>query len=317
MAAKKTEIVTLAQLLPFVEEWLDQNFTVHRVWQAKDRAAAIAAVRDTVEGIATIGHTKVDGALLDSLPKAKIVSLMSVGYDAIDVAACKARGVAVTNTPDVLNNDVADLALALLIATARKIVAGDTYVRAGDWAIKGHMALATAVYGKTVGILGLGRIGKEIAKRAEAFNLKIVYGGRSKVAGVPYTYYPDVIDLAKNCDFLVVMVPGGAATRHMINAKVLEALGPRGYLINIARGSVVDEKALIVALTNKMIAGAGLDVFEDEPNVPKELFAFDTVVLQPHVGSATNETRAAMGQLMLNNLLAHFAGKPLLTPISA
>ena len=316
MTGPKPEIVTLAQLLPFVEEWLDQNFTVHRVWQAKDRAAAIAPIKDKVQGIATIGHTKVDGPLLDSLPKAKIISLMSVGYDAIDVPACKARGVAVTNTPDVLNADVADLALALLIATARKIVAGDSYVRAGEWVAKGHMALATAVYGKTVGILGLGRIGKEIAKRAEAFNLKVVYGGRSKVAGVPYTYYPDTVDLAKNCDFLIVVVPGGAATRHMVNAKVLEALGPRGYLINIARGSVVDEKALVEALVNKRIAGAGLDVFEDEPNVPKELFALDTVVLQPHVGSATHETRGAMGRLMLDNLLAHFAGKPLLTPVT-
>jgi lactate dehydrogenase-like 2-hydroxyacid dehydrogenase len=315
MNTSKPDIVSLVSFLPFVEEWLDQAFTVHRVWQSKDVNAAIDALRDTARAIAALGHTLVDGPLLDRLPHAKVVSLMSVGFDAIDVEAARARGVAVTNTPDVLTNDVADLALALLIAVSRKIIAGDRYVRAGHWAAKGNMPLATAVHGKTMAVLGLGRIGTAIARRGEAFGLKVIYGGRSKKADAPWPYYPDLVELAKAAHFLVIATPGGAATRHVVNARVLEALGPKGYVINIARGSVVDETALVDALVNGRLAGAALDVFTDEPKVPEALFVLDNVVLQPHVGSATHETRQAMGRLMVDNLLAHFAGKPLLTPI--
>ncbi len=315
MNAAKPEIASLCQFLPFVEEWLDREFTVHRVWQAKDVDAALDALRDKARGIAALGHTRVDGALLDRLPRAKVVSLMSVGYDAIDVAAAKARGVAVTNTPDVLTNDVADLALALLVAVSRKIVAGDRYVRAGHWVAKGNMDLATAVYGKTMAVFGLGRIGTAIARRGEAFGLKVIYGGRTKRNDVPWTYYPDLVELAKAAHFLVIATPGGAATRHAVSAKVLEALGSKGYVVNISRGSVIDEQALVEALVKGRLAGAALDVFTDEPRVPEALFALDNVILQPHVGSATQETREAMGRLMLDNLLAHFAGKPLLTPV--
>ncbi len=197
---------------------------------------------------------------------------------------CKARGVALTNTPDVLTDDVADLALALLVSASRKLMAGDRYVREGKW-LKGAMPLTTAVGGKTMGILGLGRIGKAIAKRGEAFGLKVIYGGRSKTSGVPWTYYPDVVELAKHSDYMVVAIPGGPATKHMVNATVLEALGPKGYLINIARGSVIDEQAMVEALASGKIAGAGLDVFQDEPRVPEALFTLDNVVLQPHVAA--------------------------------
>ena len=204
-----------------------------------------------------MGHDSVDGPLLDRLPHAKVVSLMSVGFDAIDVEAAKARGVAVTNTPDVLTNDVADLALALLIAVSRKIIAGDRFVRAGHWAAKRNMRLATAVHGKTMAVLGLGRIGTAIARRGEAFGLKVIYGGRTKKADAPWPYYADLVELARAADFLVVAIPGGGATRHMVDAKVIEALGPRGYLVNIARGSVVDEKAMVEALVARTVGRCG------------------------------------------------------------
>lgn len=315
MNVEKPPVISLCPFLPFVEGWLDDAYTVHRLWQAKDRDAALAEWRDTVRAIAAIGHVKVDGALLDRLPKAKIVSLMSVGYDTIDIEAAKARGVAVTNTPDVLTDDVADLAIALLVSVARKLVAGDRFVRTGQW-LKGNMGLATALRGKTMAILGLGRIGAAIARRGEAFGLKVIYGGRSRKADAPWPYYADLVEMARAADFLVVAVPGGAATRHMVSAEVIEAIGSGGMLINIARGSVVDEKALVAALIEGRLGGAGLDVFEDEPRVPEALFALDTVVLQPHVGSATTETRSAMGRLMLDNLAAYFAKKPLLTPVT-
>lgn len=315
MGNEKPAIISLCPFLPFVESWLDDAYSVHRLWQAKNRDAALREWRDKVSAIAAIGHVRIDGPLLDRLPKAKIVSLMSVGYDAIDVEAAKARGVAVTNTPDVLTNDVADLAIALLISVARKLVAGDRFVRTGQW-LGANMRLATAVHGKTMAILGLGRIGTAIARRGEAFGLKVIYGGRSKKADAPWPYYADLVELARAADFLVVAIPGGGATRHMVDAKVIEALGPEGMLINIARGSVIDEKAMVEALVAGRLGGAGLDVFEDEPRVPEALFALDTVVLQPHVGSATAETRSAMGRLMLDNLGAYFAGSPLLTPVT-
>jgi len=316
MTAQKPEIISLVPLLPFAEAWLDDAFSVHRIWQAKDRDAALVKLRDTARAIASFGHAKVDGPLLDQLPKVKIVSLMSVGYDAIDIPACKARGVAVTNTPDVLTDDVADLAIALLIAASRRIVAGDRYVRAGRWAKDGHMALASAIRGKTVAVLGLGRIGTAIAQRAAAFGLKVIYGGRSRKAGAPWPYYGDLVEMARAADFFVIAVPGGGATRHMVDAEVIAALGTKGTLINIARGSVVDQKALVEALVSGRLGGAALDVFDDEPQVPEALFALDNVVLQPHVGSATTETRSKMGRLMVDNLLAHFAGRPLLTPVT-
>jgi len=315
MNQNKPAILSLVELLPFVETWLDDAFIVHRLWQAPDREAELARVRNLVRGIASFGHEKVGGPLLDKLPLVKIVSLMSVGFDAIDLPALAARGVALTNTPDVLTDDVADLALALLIAASRRIVAGDKYVRAGRWPKEGHMALAGAIRGKTMAILGLGRIGAAIAQRGAAFGLKVIYGGRTRRTDVPWTYVGDLVELARAADFFVIAIPGGSATRHMVGAKVIEALGAKGTLINIARGSVVDQAALVAALVSGRLGGAALDVFDDEPNVPEALFALDNVVLQPHVGSATTETRSKMGRLMIDNLLAHFAGRPLLTPV--
>jgi lactate dehydrogenase-like 2-hydroxyacid dehydrogenase len=314
MADAKPDIVSLESFLPFVEEQLDGAFTVHRVWQAPNRDAAIDALRDRAIGIAALGHTKVDGALLDRLPKAKIVSLMSVGYDGIDVAAAKARGVAVTNTPDVLTDDVADLAIGLTIAAFRQVVAGDRYVRSGRW-LKGHMELARSLTGRTMSILGMGRIGTAVARRAEALGMKVIYGVRAKKPELPWPYYSDIVAMARDSDVMVIAIPGGGQTRHLVDAKVLDALGPTGFLVNVARGSVVDETALIEALRSKRLGGAGLDVFSDEPRVPASLIELDHVVLQPHVGSATLDTRQKMARLMLDNLLRHFAGKPLLTPV--
>ena len=316
MSLNKPDVISLVPLLPFAEAWLDDAFTVHRVWQAKDRDAEFAKLRDSARGIASFGHAKVDGPLLDKLPNVKIVSLMSVGYDAIDIPACKARGVAVTNTPDVLTDEVADLAIALVIAAARRIVAGDRYVRTGRWIKEGHMALASGVRGKTMAILGLGRIGTAIGHHGENFGMTVIYGGRSKKPGVPWPYYADLAEMARAADFFVIAVPGGAETRHMVNAKVIDALGKKGTLVNIARGSVVDQAALVDALVSGRLGGAALDVFDDEPKVPEALFALENVVLQPHVGSATTETRSKMGRLMMDNLLAHFAGKPLVTPVT-
>ena len=315
MANAKPDIVTLEAFLPFVEEWLDASFTAHRVWSAPDREAAIDALRDKAIGIAALGHNRVDGPLLDRLPKAKIVSLMSVGYDGIDVGAAKTRGVAVTNTPDVLTDDVADLAIALTIAASRQIITGDRYLRSGKW-LNGHMGLAQSINGRTMGILGMGRIGMAIARRAEACGMKVAYGVRAKKPELAWPYYASVVDLAQASDILVIAIPGGADTRHMVDAKALDALGPDGILVNIARGSVVDEAALIAALGSKRLGGAALDVFADEPRVPKALIDMEHVVLQPHVGSATYQTRAKMGRLMIDNLLRHFSGKPLLTPVT-
>ena len=316
MSPSKPTIVSLVPLLPFVETWLDDAFIVHRLWQASDREAELARLGAAVRAIASFGPARIDGPLLDKLPQVRLVSLMSVGYDAVDVPALKARGVALTNTPDVLTDDVADIAIGLLIAAARRMVAGDRFVRAGRWVKEGHMALATSIRGKTLAVLGLGRIGMAIAKLGEAFGLTIIYGGRGAKPGVPWRYYGDLTALARDADFLIVATPGGAATRHLVDAPVIEALGPQGILVNIARGSVIDEKALVEALVAGKLGGAGLDVFEDEPKVPEALFALDTVVLQPHVGSATTETRSKMGRLMIDNLLAYFAGKPLLTPVT-
>jgi lactate dehydrogenase-like 2-hydroxyacid dehydrogenase len=316
MSDAKPDIVTLEAFLPFVEQWLDEAFTVHRVWQAPDRDAALDGVRDKAIGIAAFGHNKVDGALLDRLPRARIVSLMSVGYDAIDIAAASARGVAITNTPDVLTDDVADLAMALTIAASRQVVAGDRYVRSGAW-LTGNMALAQSITGKTLGILGMGRIGSAIAHRAEAMKMNVIYGVRAKKADAPWRFSSDLIELAEASDILVVAVPGGDATRRLVDAKVIDALGPSGILVNISRGSVVDESALIDALRMQRLSGAALDVFADEPRVPQALIDMESVVLQPHVGSATLQTRERMGRLMLDNLLCYFAGRPLLTPISS
>jgi hydroxypyruvate reductase len=316
MSADKPHIVSLDAFMPAVEQWLNDAFIVHRVWQNEHAATELHKLGEFALGIAALGSSVIDGPLLDRLPKAKIVSLGTVGFDAVDIVAAKTRNVAVTNTPDVLTDDVADLAIALLIATSRRLITGDRYVRAGRWITNGPLPLARTVSGKTAAILGLGRIGSGIARRAEACGLKVIYGGRTIKSNVPWPFVADPVELARQADFLVVAVPGGAATRHLVNRAVLDALGPEGIIVNIARGSVIDEKEMVDALLSKRLGGAGLDVFEDEPRAPVSLFALDNVVLQPHIGSSTTETRSKMGRLMIENLLAHFAGKPLLTPVT-
>jgi lactate dehydrogenase-like 2-hydroxyacid dehydrogenase len=255
----------------------------------------------------------VQPALIDSLPQLQIISVFGVGYDGVPIAHCRDKGIRVTNTPDVLTEDVADIATALVLMTSRCLAAAERFTRASSWP-QAAFPLAHALRGKTAGIVGLGRIGKAIAHRLSAHGLKIAYHGRQP-QDLPHQYCSSLIELAETSDFLIIACPGGPETRHLIQAEVLRALGPTGTLINIARGSVVDETALIEALKTGTIRAAGLDVFANEPHVPAELLACENAVLLPHVGSATNETRQAMAQLVIDNLSAHFAGQPLLTPV--
>jgi lactate dehydrogenase-like 2-hydroxyacid dehydrogenase len=271
-------------------------------------------VAPIVRGLATFGPMPVDGALMDLLPKLEIISNFGVGVDAINLDDAKKRGIIVTNTPDVLNDCVADTALALVLMTLRQFPQSERYLRAGQWAARGPYPLTTTAGGKTLGILGLGRIGEVIAERAVACGMEIRYHNRRR-KDVPYPYDPDPVTLAKNSDVLMVVTPGGPETNRIINDKVLDALGPQGYLVNIARGSVVDEPVLLRYLQEKKIAGAGLDVFADEPRVPKEFFGLENAVLLPHVGSATVETRKAMGDLQIENLRRHFAGQAVLARV--
>ncbi|WP_035714966.1 2-hydroxyacid dehydrogenase [Azorhizobium doebereinerae] len=310
-AARPKLLLTGAIMEGVVERQLAERFTV---LGPDGLDAVIAAEAGEIRGLATKGKLKVDGALMDRLPKLEIISNFGVGYDTVDAAAAAQRGIIVTNTPDVLNEEVADLALGLLLATVREIPQADRFVRAGGW-IKGPFPLGATLRDRKVGIVGMGRIGKAIAKRIEAFGLPIAYHTRRPQPDVAFTHYPDLIALARDVDTLVLILPGGAATRNLVNAEVLEALGPRGILINVARGTVVDEPALLKALQDRTILAAGLDVFVDEPRVPEAFFALDNVVLLPHVGSATHHTRNAMGQLVVDNLVSWFAGKGPVTPV--
>jgi hydroxypyruvate reductase len=308
-------ILALGSLMPKEMEALESHFSVIRLWKEKDPEAALQKHKNEITGIVSTWETPVSARLISALPSLEIISQCAVGIDNIDLKAAAARGVAVTNTPGVLTDDTADIALALILATARRVVEGDMYVRVGKWA-NGDMPLGTSLSGKTAGIVGLGRIGKAIARRCEAFNMKVIYNGPQK-KDMAYEYYKDLKVMAAACDFLVVAASGGQATENLIDYKILDALGPKGVLINIARGSVVKEDDLLVALRNKAIGGAGLDVHAREPHVPEALFSMDNVVLLPHIGSATHETRSRMGQLVVDNLLAHFSGQPLKTPVAA
>jgi lactate dehydrogenase-like 2-hydroxyacid dehydrogenase len=308
------EILVNSKLHQPTLDALDQRFQTHHLWQASDRPALLQGLGERVRAVASSGGTPLGADLLAALPKLELVACFGVGVDAIDLNLCAARGIRVTNTPDVLSDEVADLTIGLVLATMRRIVTADRYVRAGHW-LKAPFPLNRAVTGKTLGILGLGRIGREIAARAEALKMRIAYHSRRPVADVAYAYHPTARDLAAASDVLVVITPGGPETQHIVDAGVLDALGRDGVLINVARGSCVDQDALVSALLEGRIAGAGLDVFADEPRVPEALFALDTVVLQPHQASGTIETRAAMGKLVIDNLVAWSEGKPLLTPV--
>jgi hydroxypyruvate reductase len=310
----RPHILAVARLPPFLMEPLQATFEVHDRLHESD-LAAFAKVAPLIRGIAGGGESKVPRALMDQLPALEVVSIMGVGYDGVDVAAALERRIPVTHTPGVLNDEVADLAIGLMLSVARRIPLADRYVRAGRWAKEGPMPLARKVSGARLGIVGLGRIGQAIADRAEAFGMSVAYTARTAKAELAYTFYPSAQALAAQVDFLVVITPGGAGTRHLINADVFKALGSSGYLINVARGSVVDEAALVDALQQGVIAGAALDVFEQEPHPAEALWSMDNVVLTPHMASATVQTRHAMANLAVNNLRAHFAGQPLFTPV--
>jgi lactate dehydrogenase-like 2-hydroxyacid dehydrogenase len=303
------EIVVTSRIPPFLTTGLQEKFVVHERDHIRDRQV-FGRVRALVGG----GESKIDGSYMALFPALEMISVCGVGYDGIDVAAAKKRGIIVTHTPEVLNDDVADLALGLLLSVARKIPAADRFTRNADW-LDGPFQLTRKLTGAKLGIVGMGRIGQAIAKRAAAFDMVISYTTRNQRSDVPYKYVPHVLDLAAEVDFMVVITPGGAATKNLINAEVLKALGPQSFLVNVARGSVVDQVALIEALQKKIIAGAGLDVYVDEPNVPAELRKLDNVVLTPHIASATVETRKAMSALALANLEAFMAGQPVLTPV--
>jgi lactate dehydrogenase-like 2-hydroxyacid dehydrogenase len=302
------DVLQLVPLRPEVQKELAARYRLHGT-------ADFDKVADVVRGCVTNGHSGPPPDMIDRMPKLEIIASASVGYDGIPVEYARSKGIPVTNTPDVLNDDVADLAIGLMIMTARRLVVTDRYVRSGRWPKEGEYPLAQRASGKRVGILGMGRIGKEIGKRAEAMNNSVAYHSRRPVADVAWRHYPDLVDLAKDSDFLVVIIPSTPETQKIVSKAVIEALGPTGILVNVARGAVVDEDALVEALKSGKLGGAGLDVFANEPEVPEVLFGMDNVVLQPHVGSATNETRRAMSQLVLDNLDAKFAGKPLLTEI--
>ena len=294
---------------------LESEFTVHKLHEAQDQGAFLKSVKDKVRGIASFGLMPVNGALMDALPKLEIVANFGVGVDQINLDDARARKIIVTNTPDVLNECVADTGMALVLNTLRRFPESEKHLRAGRWVEKGPYPLTTSIGDKTMGILGLGRIGEAVAKRAIACGMKIRYHNRRK-KDVPYPYDPDPVTLAKNSDVLMVVTPGGAETKALVNARVLDALGPEGFLVNIARGSVIDEPVLLKYLKEKRIAGAGLDVFADEPRVPPEFSTLENAVLFPHVASATQETRKAMGDLQIENLRLHFAGKPVKTRVA-
>lgn len=310
----KPDIVLVSRLFAPTLETLEKEFSCHRLYEAEDREACLKEVAPRARGVASSSGTRVDAALIDALPRLEIISNFGVGVDAIDLEAARRRGVIVSSTPGVLDECVADTAMALVLNLLRRFPHAEQYLRAGQWAARGAYPLTTSLGGKTMGILGLGRIGQAIARRAQAFGMRIRYHNR-RPKDAPYPYDPDPVTLAANADVLMIVVPGGAETRGLVGADVLDALGPGGYLVNIARGSVVNEPVLVDYLKKARIAGAGLDVYAQEPHVPPELLALDNTVLFPHVASATVETRTAMGNLQIENLRLHFAGKPVKTRV--
>jgi lactate dehydrogenase-like 2-hydroxyacid dehydrogenase len=310
----KPTVLQVAPIYALTQAQLERDYRVLRYFDAGDKPAVLTQAAE-VRAAVTSGFAGMNAALIAQLPALELIACFGVGVDAIDLAAARARNIAVTNTPDVLTDDVADLAVGLMIAAMRRIPQADRYVREGRW-LNAPMPMHSKVSGKRLGVIGMGRIGQAIARRAAAFDMTIAYHGPSK-KNVPYRYEPDLVALARDVDVLIAACPGGTATQHIVNRAVLEALGVKGTFVNIARGSVVDEAALIAVLQAGHLGTAGLDVFADEPRVPPALLAFHNVVVQPHQASATHETRAAMGQLVLDNVAAYFAGGTLITPVRA
>lgn len=310
----QTNLLLLAPLMEYLVDRLREDFACHDYYRAPDPEALLRDRAASIRAVVGAGGTTYDRALLERLPALEIISVFGVGYDKVPVEYCRRRGIRVTHTPDVLTGDVADIALALVLMTSRRLVEANRFLRQGLWR-QGPFSLSTKIAGKRAGILGLGRIGKAITRRLEVIGMECGYHGRAAQKDCPLPYFPSLMELARWCDFLIVSCPGGPATRNLVNAEVLAALGPDGTLINIARGNIVDETALIEALKRRVIKAAGLDVFAHEPEVPEELVSLENAVLLPHVGSATHETRRAMADLVVRNLQAHFAGEPPVTLI--
>lgn len=301
-------------------EWdqapIDAAYHAHRYFDAADKAAFLAEHGPRVRAIATRGELGADAAMIAACPKLEVISVYGVGYDAVDLDACRARGVRVTNTPDVLTNDVADLGVAMMLVQSRGMIGAETWVRDGSWAEKGLYPLQRKVWGRRAGVLGLGRIGFEVAKRLVGFDMEIAYSDVApKDFAKGWEFVADPVALAARSDFLFVTLAASAATRHIVGAKVIEALGPEGMLINVSRASNIDEEALLTALETGKLGSAALDVFDGEPKLNPRFLSLPNVLLQPHHASGTVETRKAMGQLLRDNLAAHFAGRPLPTPV--
>ena len=306
----KPVLLQVLPLLPALERGLAENYTVHKLPPAgPERDAFLAARGGEFDGMVTSAQGGASAALIAALPNLRVISSFGVGLDQFDLQAAAQRGIPVGYTPEVLNDCVADLAFSLVLATGRRIPEADRFVRAGRWARKEAFPLGRQVTGAKLGIVGLGRIGRTVARRASGFDMEVRYHNRRPVEGVAWGYEAKLLELARWADFLVVITAGGPETRHLIADSVLDALGPEGYLVNVSRGTVVDEAALVRALQDKRIAGAGLDVYEREPNVPEALFALDNVVLMPHIASSTVQTRQAMAQRVLDNLAAFYAGR--------
>ncbi|MGJ4964561.1 2-hydroxyacid dehydrogenase [Bradyrhizobium sp. HKCCYLRH3061] len=315
-SSDKIDVLVYGPLRPILEKGFPDSFNVHHATTQADLEALPADVKGRIRGIAVTFHTvKTDAAVMAMLPKLEMIASFGVGYDHIAAAHAGQHGIIVTNTPDVLTEEVADVALGLLIATCREFIKADRFVRSGEWSEKPYPLSVGSLRDRTVGMVGMGRIGQAIARRLEASLVPVVYHSRNPAAGVANKHYPDLLAMAKDVDTLVVIVPGGAGTNKIVSAEVLKALGPRGVVVNVARGSVIDEQALVEALKSGTILAAGLDVFEKEPAVPDALKAMDNVVLLPHIGSAAIVTRNAMDQLVVDNLKVWFAGKPPLTPV--
>jgi lactate dehydrogenase-like 2-hydroxyacid dehydrogenase len=314
----KRALLSTGFMMPLMVEQLEANFEVHWLHKIPDRDKFFREVGPRIEAGCTGSHTgvRMDAAMLAKLPRLKAIGNFGVGYDTIDIAEAARRGVIITNTPDVLNEEVADTAIGLLLGTIREFYKAESYLRTGEWARNGEYRLtAASLRDRKVGIIGYGRIGKAIGRRLEAFGVPLCYFARRRQPDVPLTYYSDLVAMARDVDTLIAILPGGPATQGIVNAEVLAALGPRGIFINMARGTVVDEPALIAALANKTILAAGLDVFLNEPNIDPRFLTLDNVTLLPHVGSASQHTRNKMGQLTVDNLLAFNERKPPITPV--
>lgn len=311
----KRSLLLIGGATPRMMERFSDHFVVHELAEIEDPEAFIRETGATIEAIATNGHDGVKPELMASLTNLKVISCFGVGYDAIDAKRAAQRGIMVTHTPNVLNDDVANTAIMLMLAVSRRLVRDDAWVRSGKWKSQGAAPLTRSIEKKPVGILGMGRIGRRIAEKLQAFDCDVSYHSRRRNPDVPYRYFADLIEMARAVDHLVVITPGGPATLHLVDRPVIDALGPEGTLINVARGSVVDEPELVKALEEGRLGGAGLDVFENEPDVPSSLISMTNVVLTPHVGSATVETRQAMGDLTVENLVRFFGEGKVTSPV--